>query len=288
MKIKIQTKNKNKLIYSKNTEYVGGRPCACNNRGITLVALILIIIILLILVAVVITQIQNNNIIKYAKDGRDMYIKKEDEEEKIINGLEEHINTNISNSGTEAKERVGYSFGDKSDFWITSLVLKANNECEFYIYDEENGFSKKMLKTNTYTDENGIISIGEMHIKEATVSIGNNSYKAFIYTEESENPPLLVEIPMVNEKFVGNTYKYGDKQYTVSMASIEDANVKIVYLKESSSDNNEEDLYSVFFDGNDIYTWGEDNRGICKLIKEGTFSDDGQTLTIDGVAYSKQ
>jgi hypothetical protein len=288
MKIKIQTKNKNKLIYPKNTEYVGGRPCDCNNRGITLVALILIIIILLILVAVVITQIQNNNIIKYAKDGKDMYIKKEDEEEKIINGLEEHINTNISNSGTEAKERVGYSFGDKSDFWISSLVLKANNKCEYYSYDEENEFSKNLVETSTYTDENGIISIGEMHIKEATVSIGNNSYKAFIYTTESNNPPLLVEIPMVNEKFVGNTYKNDDIQYTVSIATIGDANVKIVYLKKSNSDGSNGEFYNIFYDGNDIYIWGKDNSGKYQFIKMGTFSDDGQTLTIDGVAYSKQ
>lgn len=53
-----------------------------NTKGITLVALIITIIILLILAVVAITSIKNNNIVEYAKNGRDNYIQKRGEEEE--------------------------------------------------------------------------------------------------------------------------------------------------------------------------------------------------------------
>ena len=53
-----------------------------NTKGITLVALIITIIILLILAVVAITSIKNNNIIEYAKNGRDNYIQKKEKKKK--------------------------------------------------------------------------------------------------------------------------------------------------------------------------------------------------------------
>lgn len=71
-------------------------------KGITLIALIITIIVLLILAVVAIGAVQNDGIINYAKNARDEYGKKSEEENKTLQGYLDKLNKNSEslNSGS--------------------------------------------------------------------------------------------------------------------------------------------------------------------------------------------
>ena len=66
-----------------------------NNKGITLVALIITIIVLLILAVVAIRAVQGDGIISKAKEARDNYGQKADEEQATLGSYLEKIEANI-------------------------------------------------------------------------------------------------------------------------------------------------------------------------------------------------
>ena len=69
-------------------------------KGITLIALIITIVVLLILAVVTINAIQGDGIIQYAKNARDEYQTKADEEQETIDGYLSRIESSL-NGGTE-------------------------------------------------------------------------------------------------------------------------------------------------------------------------------------------
>ena len=71
------------------------------NKGITLIALIITIIVLLILAVVAISAVTENGIIAHAKNARDVYSEKSEEEKDILSILENNINNNIGTNGKE-------------------------------------------------------------------------------------------------------------------------------------------------------------------------------------------
>ena len=82
------------------------------NKGITLVALIITIIILLILAVVTISAVTGNGIIAHAKNARDLYRTKSEEENALLQNYLEQINKEINGGGSS-------SDGDKKIDGIT-------------------------------------------------------------------------------------------------------------------------------------------------------------------------
>ena len=80
------------------------------NKGITLIALILTIIVLLILAVVAISAVTGNGIIAHAKNSRDLYGTKSEEENALLQNYLEQINKEInggSSSSGDNKEADG-------------------------------------------------------------------------------------------------------------------------------------------------------------------------------------
>ena len=97
MKQKLKRTNSNKTICSKNNnEYVGAGLVPAHNKGITLVALIITIIILLILAVVAISAVTGNGIIAHAKNARDLYGAKSEEENALLQDYLGQINKEIN------------------------------------------------------------------------------------------------------------------------------------------------------------------------------------------------
>ena len=109
-------------------------------KGITLIALIITIVVLLILAVVTINAIQGDGIIQYAKNARDEYQTKADEEQETIdgylsriesslNGGTENGNTTVTHSGIIPEGgtyiqgwRVGPSYSESGD-WMGLVLL---------------------------------------------------------------------------------------------------------------------------------------------------------------------
>ena len=255
-----------------------------NMKGITLVALIITIIVLLILAVVAITSINNNKILEYAKNGRDSYNQKATNEKDKMNEYEQYLDANNpskSNSGN--KERTFYLLSDS----IIAYIFKENNVVDAILYDENGGENEAESRSGTYSEKNGEIIIGEDSIfKETIFSIGKNNYKGLVM---DWGPILFEEIPVVNENFVGNTYKLNDMQYfTFSLSSIKGTNIKALYLHDRDNTGKN----TVFFDGNDMYEMERNDEGTVMFVKKGTFSEDGETYTEYGetedYVYTKQ
>ena len=113
MKQKSKRTNSNKPICSKNNnEYVGAerigtRPIPtmpAYNKGITLIALILTIIVLLILAVVTISAVTGNGIIAHAKNARDLYGSKSEEENALLQNYLEQLNKETNGNGGSSDE----------------------------------------------------------------------------------------------------------------------------------------------------------------------------------------
>ena len=111
MKEKTKRTKTNKPICSKNNnEHVGAGLVPAHNKGITLIALILTIIVLLILAVVAISAVTGNGIIAHAKNSRDLYGTKSEEENALLQNYLEQINKEInggSSSSGDNKEADG-------------------------------------------------------------------------------------------------------------------------------------------------------------------------------------
>lgn len=69
-------------------------------RGITLVALVITIVVLLILAGVTITSLSGNeNIIKKAKEARDVYVNDETHTQETLNTTDEILANILNNEG---------------------------------------------------------------------------------------------------------------------------------------------------------------------------------------------
>ena len=88
------------------------KPKLKRNKGITLIALILTIIVLLILAVVTISAVRGNGIVAHAKNARDLYRTKSEEENALLQNYLEQINKEINGGGSS-------SDGDKKIDGIT-------------------------------------------------------------------------------------------------------------------------------------------------------------------------
>ena len=113
MKEKTKRTKTNKPICSRNNnERVGAGLVPAHNKGITLIALILTIIVLLILAVVAINAVKGDGIIAHAKNARDLYRTKSEEENALLQNYLEQINKEINGGGSS-------SDGDKKIDGIT-------------------------------------------------------------------------------------------------------------------------------------------------------------------------
>ena len=95
------------------------------NKGITLIALILTIIVLLILAVVAISAVTGNGIIAHAKNSRDLYGTKSEEENALLQNYLEQINKEInggSSSSGDNKEADGITVKGSLNAIISTTV----------------------------------------------------------------------------------------------------------------------------------------------------------------------
>lgn len=254
-----------------------------NTKGITLVALIITIIILLILAVVAITSIKNNNIIEYAKNGRDNYIQKRGEEEEKINSYEQYIKDNIPNSGTSGDEKIFYFLGGS----LSTLKLK-DGKCSWTEYDsdgtvkstEDDGFYKIegdiiTLYNDDFDEENST----QLLIKDRTID--GKTYTILTVTNESEENIWCFEtMPPVRTDLEGKRYGYKKNEndetltydFTVRIYNINGQKVMSFYYNDE--ERNEEDDTFVIFDGNTIYELPNGNS-YGKINDDGTIDENG-------------
>lgn len=239
-----------------------------NTKGITLVALIITIIILLILAVIAITSIKNNNIVEYAKNGRDNYIQKRGEEEEKINSYEQYIKDNIPNSGASGEERIFYHF----KCGITKWKFK-DGKCSYTEYDrdgtvkdtQELGVYKIKGDTITLYDDETFDEDNSMQFLIKDRTIDGKIYKILTLVGESEDLCDDFEImPPVRTDLEGKMYGYKENEndetlkygFTVKIYNIDGQKIMSFYDSEGSHYMEDEDYKRddfVIFDGNTIY-----------------------------------
>lgn len=258
-----------------------------NTKGITLVALIITIIILLILAVVAITSIKNNNIIEYAKNGRDNYIQKRGEEEEKINSYEQYIKDNIPNSGASGDEKVFYSFNDG----ISKLKFKDGKySCTVYDRDgtvestEDGGFYKIKGDTITNYEDETFDENYSMQYLIKDITIDGKTYTILTFADESDLVLGFETMPPVRTDLEGKRYGYKKNEndetltydFTVRIYNIDGQKVMSFYDSEGSHYMEDEDYKRdnfVIFDGNKIYE-------TTVKYSYGKINDDG-TIDID-------
>ena len=259
-----------------------------NTKGITLVALIITIIILLILAVVAITSIKNNNIIEYAKNGRDNYIQKRGEEEKKINGYEQYIKDNIPNSGTSGDEKIFYFFNKgmsiiklKDGKW-SSIIYNRDGKVES---TQDEGFYKIKGDTITYYEDETFDENNSMQYLIKDRTIDGKTYKCLTMAGEDENLMCAYEtMPTVRTDLEGKRYGYKENEndetltygFTIKVYNINGQKVMSFYYNDE--ERNEEDDRFVIFDGNTIYELPDGGISLYgKINDDGTIDqyDDG-------------
>lgn len=259
-----------------------------NTKGITLVALIITIIILLILAVVAITSIKNNNIIEYAKNGRDNYIQKKGEEEEKINSYEQYIKDNIPNSGASGDEKIFYFVGKG----MAIFKLKDGKWSDIgYNRDgtvkstQEVGFYKIKGDTITYYEDETFDENNSMQYLIKDRTIDGKTYKCLTMAGEDESLMCAYEtMPPVRTDLEGKRYGYKENEndetltygFTVKIYNINGQKIMSFYDSEGSDYSEDDDWKRdtfVIFDGNTIY---EHPDGGISLY--GKINDDG---TID-------
>lgn len=259
-----------------------------NTKGITLVALIITIIILLILAVVAITSIKNNNIIEYAKNGRDNYIQKRGEEEEKINGYEQYIKDNIPNSGTSGEEKIFYFFnkgmsiiklkdGKWSDIgYNRDGTVKSTEDVGFY---KIKGDTITYYEDETFNEENSM----QYLIKDRTID--GKTYKCLTMAGEDESLMCAYEtMPPVRTDLEGKRYGYKENEndetltydFTVRIYNINGQKVMSFYYNDE--ERNEETDTFVIFDGTTIYELPDGGISLYgKINDDGTIDqyDDG-------------
>lgn len=259
-----------------------------NTKGITLVALIITIIILLILAVVAITSIKNNNIIEYAKNGRDNYIQKRGEEEEKINGYEQYIKDNIPNSGTSGDEKIFYFFGKgmsifklKDGKW-SSIIYNRDGTVES---TQEVGVYKIKGDTITLYDDETFDEENSMQYLIKDRTIDGKTYKCLTMAGEDESLMCAYEtMPPVRTDLEGKRYGYKENEndetltygFTIKVYNINGQKVMSFYYNDE--ERNEEDDRFVIFDGNTIYELPDGGISLYgKINDDGTIDqyDDG-------------
>lgn len=258
-----------------------------NTKGITLVALIITIIILLILAVVAITSIKNNNIVEYAKNGRDNYIQKRGEEEEKINSYEQYIKDNIPNSGASGDEKIFYFlksigiFKLKDGKW-SDIVYNRDGTVES---TQDVGFYKIKGDTITYYEDETFDENNSMQYLIKDRTIDGKTYKCLTMAGEDESLMCAYEtMPPVRTDLEGKRYGYKENEndetltygFTVKIYNINGQKIMSFYDSEGSDYSEDDDWKRdtfVIFDGNTIY---EHPDGGISLY--GKINDDG---TID-------
>ncbi len=259
-----------------------------NTKGITLVALIITIIILLILAVVAITSIKNNNIVEYAKNGRDNYIQKRGEEEEKINGYEQYIKDNIPNSGTSVDEKIFYFFNKgmsifklKDGKW-SSIIYNRDGTVES---TQEVGVYKIKGDTITLYDDETFDEENSMQYLIKDRTIDGKTYKCLTMAGEDDSLMCAYEtMPPVRTDLEGKRYGYKENEndetltdgFTVKVYNINGQKVMSFYYNDE--ERNEEDDRFVIFDGNTIYELPDGGISLYgKINDDGTIDqyDDG-------------
>lgn len=259
-----------------------------NTKGITLVALIITIIILLILAVVAITSIKNNNIIEYAKNGRDNYIQKRGEEEEKINSYEQYIKDNIPNSGASGDEKIFYFFKCiciyklKDGKW-SDIIYNRDGTVES---TQDVGFYKIKGDTITYYEDETFDENNSMQYLIKDRTIDGKTYKCLTIAGEDESLMWcgFETMPPVRTDLEGKRYGYKENEndetltygFTVKIYNINGQKVMSFYDSEGSDYSEDDDWKRdtfVIFDGNTIYEFLD---GVISLY--GKINDDG---TID-------
>ena len=260
-----------------------------NTKGITLVALIITIIILLILAVVAITSIKNNNIIEYAKNGRDNYIQKRGEEEEKINGYEQYIKDNIPNSGTSGDEKIFYFFGKgmsifklKDGKW-SSIIYNRDGTVES---TQEVGVYKIKGDTITLYDDETFDEENSMQYLIKDRTIDGKTYKCLTMAGEDESLMCAYEtMPPVRTDLEGKRYGYKENEndetltygFTVKVYNINGQKVMSFYDSEGSDYSEDDDWKKdtfVIFDGNTIYELPDGGISLYgKINDDGTIDD---------------
>lgn len=259
-----------------------------NTKGITLVALIITIIILLILAVVAITSIKNNNIVEYAKNGRDNYIQKRGEEEEKINSYEQYIKDNIPNSGASGDEKIFYFFNKgmsifklKDGKW-SSIIYNRDGTVES---TQEVGVYKIKGDTITYYEDETFDENNSMQYLIKDRTIDGKTYKCLTMAGEDESLMCAYEtMPPVRTDLEGKRYGYKGNEndetltysFTVKVYNINGQKVMSFYYNDE--ERNEEDDRFVIFDGNTIYELPDGGISLYgKINDDGTIDqyDDG-------------
>lgn len=259
-----------------------------NTKGITLVALIITIIILLILAVVAITSIKNNNIIEYAKNGRDNYIQKRGEEEEKINSYEQYIKDNIPNSGASGDEKIFYFFNKgmciykfKDGKWSVigynrDGTVESTQDVGFY---KIKGDTITCCEDETFNENDSM----QFLIKDRTID--GKTYKCLTMAGEDESLMCAYEtMPPVRTDLEGKRYGYKENEndetltdgFTVKVYNINGQKVMSFYYNDE--ERNEEDDRFVIFDGNTIYELPDGGISLYgKINDDGTIDqyDDG-------------
>ena len=108
------------------------------NKGITLVALIITIVILLILAVVAISAVTGNGITEHAKNARDLYGAKSEEENTLLQNYLEQLNKEINDGSSSDDDK---EVDDKITFTMDGKQYQVDNKMTF----------EEFLKTSSYT-----------------------------------------------------------------------------------------------------------------------------------------
>ena len=130
-------------------------------KGITLIALIITIVVLLILAVVAIRAVENDGIIEYAKNARDEYTAKADEEQEDLNNLLGQIEASLSE-----EEKITWTKTSTGDLAIGSTVKHIATEEEFYVIGfagTNNETVKLLAKNNLKADGSAQDSTGAIN-----------------------------------------------------------------------------------------------------------------------------
>lgn len=262
-----------------------------NTKGITLVALIITIIILLILAVVAITSIKNNNIIEYAKNGRDNYIQKRGEEEEKINSYEQYIKDNIPNSGTSGEERIFYNFKNGIGKWKFKdgkwSVIGYNRDGTVES-TQDVGFYKIKGDTITCCEDETFDEEYSTQLLIKDITIDGKTCTILTFADESDQSVLGFEtMPPVRTDLEGKRYGYKKNEndetltydFTVRIYNIDGQKIMSFYDSEGSHYSEDEDYQRddfVIFDGNKIYEVYTVKGSYGKINDDGTIDVDNK------------
>ena len=123
-----------------------------SNKGITLVALIITIIVLLILAAVAIAAIKGDGIISHAKNARDLYVTKSEEENALLQNYLKQLNKEINGGSSKNKWKQEGTTITKMNSDGTEIQLKIG---DYVVYNEGNFTHTPVVANGAGTSQTG-------------------------------------------------------------------------------------------------------------------------------------